>query len=64
MAFRHYTQLRVWQRASDLAFDAYKLSDKFPRREWYGITAHFGGPPWRSSSISLKDTAERLRANS
>jgi four helix bundle protein len=39
MAFNHYTELRVWQKSNDLAFAAYQLSDSFPKREWYGLTA-------------------------
>lgn len=39
MAYRHYTELRVWQQAMDLSLAAYDLSDSFPRQELYGITS-------------------------
>jgi four helix bundle protein len=33
-----YKQLRVWQDAMALAADVYRLTDRFPRHELYGLT--------------------------
>ena len=34
-----FTDLRVWQAAMTLAEEVYRLSDSFPARETYGLTA-------------------------
>jgi four helix bundle protein len=34
-----FWDLRVWQRAMDLAFEAYQSTRDFPREEIYGLTA-------------------------
>jgi four helix bundle protein len=33
-----YKDLLVWQRAIELSFGIYRLTDDFPRREIYGLT--------------------------
>ena len=39
MPFQSYRDLIVWQKAFDLAFDVYCLTQSFPRDERFGITA-------------------------
>jgi four helix bundle protein len=39
MPFKSYRELKVWQKAVDLAFDVYCLTRTFPREERYGLTA-------------------------
>ena len=34
-----YKDLKVWQKADELAFEVYKVSRKFPRDEIYGMTS-------------------------
>lgn len=34
-----YRDLKVWQRADELAFEIYKITKKFPKDELYGITS-------------------------
>ena len=36
---RKYRNLRVWQRADELAVDIYHVTRDFPREELYGITS-------------------------
>ncbi|HUT22635.1 MAG TPA: four helix bundle protein [Candidatus Bipolaricaulota bacterium] len=43
-----YKDLIVWQKAMDLVVAVYKLTDKFPREEAYGLTSQM-----RRSSISI-----------
>jgi four helix bundle protein len=38
MEFRSYQDLKVWQRAMDLAAHCYELTEKFPRSELFGLT--------------------------
>jgi four helix bundle protein len=35
----NYKNLIVWQKADDLAFQIYKLTDSFPKHEQFGITS-------------------------
>jgi hypothetical protein len=35
-----YRDLIVWQKSIELVVEAYKLTDKFPRTEVYGIISH------------------------
>jgi four helix bundle protein len=39
MAARSFRELVVWQRAMQLATAIYKLTQKFPREEMYGLTS-------------------------
>lgn len=34
-----YKDLRVWQKADELAFEIYKMTKKFPKDEIYGLTS-------------------------
>ncbi|MFZ2196372.1 MAG: four helix bundle protein [Thermodesulfovibrionales bacterium] len=34
-----YKDLRVWQKADELAFEIYRMTKKFPKDEMYGITS-------------------------
>ena len=34
-----YSDLKIWQRADELAFEIYKITKKFPKDELYGITS-------------------------
>ena len=39
MAIRSYRDLRVWQKAVDLAVDCYRVSRRLPRSEMYGLAS-------------------------
>ncbi len=36
---RHHSELEVWKRAHQLALDIYRVTQKFPGEERYGLTA-------------------------
>ena len=38
-AIQSYRDLRVWQSAMDLAVDAYRLTNSFPKDELFGLTS-------------------------
>ena len=38
-AIQSYRDLRVWQSAMDLAVDAYRLTNSFPKEEQFGLTS-------------------------
>jgi len=44
----NYEDLHAWQKAMDLAVLVYRLTEGFPRREWYGL-AH----QMRKSAVSV-----------
>lgn len=35
----NYKNLIIWQKSDELAFQVYKLTDKFPKHELFGITS-------------------------
>ena len=39
MSIRSYRDLKVWQKAMDLAVDCYRLSRRLPRSEMYGLSS-------------------------
>ncbi len=39
MAVKNYRDLRVWQSGMDLVVMIYKISEKFPSEEMYGLTS-------------------------
>ena len=43
-----YTNLKVWQKADELALEIYKASKKFPKDEIYGLTSQL-----RRSALSV-----------
>ena|ERR1017187_3785079 len=43
-----YRDLKVWQRAIELSFSIYKLTEAFPRDEMYGLTSQI-----RRASVSI-----------
>ena len=45
---RSYRDLLVWQKALELAVLTYRLSEKFPRNEMYGLTSQI-----RRASVSV-----------
>jgi four helix bundle protein len=45
---RKYSDLIVWQKAMDLVEEVYRVSQKFPREEIYGLTAQL-----RRSVVSI-----------
>lgn len=58
---RNYRDLQVWKKAHDLTLELYRVSQRFPREEIYGITSQmrraavsnwgqFGGRLWRRTS--------------
>jgi four helix bundle protein len=44
----NYRELRVWQKAVDLTVEVYRLTESFPKKEIYGISAQA-----RRSAISV-----------
>ena len=44
----NYKNLRVWQKADELAFAVYKMTRKFPKDELYGITSQL-----RRAAVSI-----------
>ncbi|MFO0796845.1 MAG: four helix bundle protein [Gemmataceae bacterium] len=48
MAVRSYTELIAWQKAMDLVEIVYRLSDRFPKDERFGLTAQL-----RRSAVSI-----------
>ena len=44
----HYKNLKVWQKADELAIETYKITRKFPKDELYGITSQL-----RRASLSV-----------
>ncbi|MEX0782209.1 MAG: four helix bundle protein [Dehalococcoidia bacterium] len=49
-----YTELEVWQRAMDLAVECHAASERFPRRQLFGLTSQL----CRSSSSIPANIAE------
>lgn len=45
---RDFRKLKVWEKAHELALDAYHVTASFPREELYGITAQL-----RRASVSI-----------
>jgi four helix bundle protein len=43
-----YRDLRVWQKAMDLAVEVYELTERFPKHEMYGLTSQI-----RRAAISV-----------
>ncbi|MBI5530882.1 MAG: four helix bundle protein [Candidatus Doudnabacteria bacterium] len=39
MQIKSYKDLIVWQKSMDLVVDIYKISEKFPKEELYGLTS-------------------------
>ena len=60
MAIHSYKDLIVWQKSMDLVVEIYKLTDKFPKDELYGLTSQM-----RRASVSIpSNIAEgRLRGH-
>lgn len=48
MATKSFKELIVWQKARDLAVEIYKLTEKFPKSELYGLTSQM-----RRAAISI-----------
>ena len=48
MPITHFTQLDVWKRATALTERIYRLTEGFPRREWFGLAAQM-----RSAAFSI-----------
>ena len=47
-AIKSYKDLIVWQKAMDLVVEIYKLTDRFPKCEIYGLTSQM-----RRASVSI-----------
>lgn len=43
-----YKELKVWQKADELAFEIYKITKSFPKEEQYGLTSQI-----RRSALSV-----------
>jgi four helix bundle protein len=39
ITFKSYRDLEVWQKAMDLVVECYRITNKFPRSELYGLTS-------------------------
>ena len=39
MGIRSYRELEVWQKAIDLVVECYRISERFPKTELYGLTS-------------------------
>lgn len=39
MGIRSYRDLEVWQKAMDLVVECYRIAERFPRTETYGLTS-------------------------
>ena len=48
---RDYRKLKVWVKAHWLVLDVYRITQGFPRREWYGLTSQ------------MRDAARGIPAN-
>ena len=48
MAILSFKQLKVWQKSKDLTLEVYKITDKFPKNEQYGLTSQM-----RRASLSI-----------
>jgi four helix bundle protein len=48
MKINSYKDLIVWQKSFQLALEVYKITEKFPRQEMYGLTAQM-----RRSAVSI-----------
>jgi hypothetical protein len=60
-----YSDLEVWQAATELAVQVYRLTALFPREERYGLTSHsFGEPLCRFLAILPKAKDEHPIKNS
>ncbi len=40
MAVGHYKNLIVWQKSMDLVLEVYKLTENYPKQEFYGLVGH------------------------
>lgn len=45
---RNYRDLQVWKKAHDLTLELYRVSQRFPREEMYGITGQL-----RRATVSI-----------
>jgi four helix bundle protein len=45
---RNYRDLQVWKKAHDLTLELYRVSQRFPREEIYGITGQL-----RRAAVSI-----------
>jgi four helix bundle protein len=62
-----FTDLRVWQKAHELALFVYKLTERFPAREKFGITSQIrraaASPPANiAEGFGRRTTGELLRS--
>ncbi len=46
---RNYRDLQVWKKAHDLTLELYRISQRFPREEIYGITGQL-----RRATVSIR----------
>ncbi len=44
----HYQKLTVWQKSTELILTIYKITENFPKREWFGLANQI-----RRSSVSI-----------
>lgn len=59
-----FSDLRVWQRAMDLALEVYQTTRSFPRDETYGLTSQMPEQQFRYLATLRKGEADSLTRNS
>jgi len=57
MEIHSYKDLIVWQRSIQLALEVYKITEKYPRSELYGLTSQM-----RRSSVSISSNIAEGRS--
>jgi len=60
-----YRDLKVWQKAIDLSVALYKLTEKFPNNEIYGVTSQLRRgefPPQAISPRGLDEDRQRTKS--
>ena len=54
MKIKSFAELQVWQKAHELTLEVFRISEKFPRRDMFGIVSQMR----RSSSSVCANIAE------
>jgi four helix bundle protein len=60
---QNYKKLIVWKKADDFAFLIYKLTDKFPKSEIFGLTSQLRRAALSVPQILWKDMPEAGKKN-
>ena len=57
----YFEKITVWQDAKDLVVMIYKVTQKFPKQEMYGLNSHCSGQRFPYQPIFPKEVPEALR---